>query len=135
MKPLHILKSLFALNEQIEHVTTLEAPKPDDYGYLKIAVLNVLQRSERPVSNYMIRKEIYHNKESYNLTNPVTERAIKSAIKDLRLAGQPICANVKGYWLSVSRGEIEEQADKLHYTARGMNQAAQVLYDVAKGYK
>jgi len=134
MKPLHFIKSIFALNEQIEHVTTLEAPKPDDYGYLKKAVLNVLQRSERPVSNYMIRKEIYHNKEVYNLTNPVTERAIKSAIKDLRLAGQPICANVKGYWLSTSKDEIQEQADKLYYTARGMNQAAQVLYDVAKGY-
>jgi hypothetical protein len=112
-----------------------EKQMPEDHGYLKLAVLNVLQRSEQPMSNYHIRKEIYLNKHSYKIDNPVTERVVRDAIKDLRMAGQPICAGYKGYWLSTNKAEIVEQADKLYYTARGMNEAAQVLYDVAKGYK
>jgi hypothetical protein len=109
--------------------------KQDDHGYLKLAVLNVLQRSEQPMSNYHIRKEIYLNKHAYKIDNPVTERVVRDAIKELRMAGQPICAGYKGYWLSTNKAEIVEQADKLCYTARGMDEVAQVLYDVAKGYK
>jgi hypothetical protein len=108
--------------------------KQDDHGYLKLAVLNVLQRSEQPMSNYHIRKEIYLNKHAYKIDNPVTERVVRDAIKDLRMAGQPICAGYKGYWLSTNKAEIIEQAYKLYYTARGMNEAAQILYDVAKKY-
>jgi hypothetical protein len=120
--------------EVIARIKYEKQAKPDDYGHLKLAVLNVLRMNEGPISNYHIRKEVYMNKQAYSIESPIHERVIKSVIKDLRLAGQPICASQKGYWLSNDKAEIVEQADKLYYTARGMNSAAQVLYDVAKKY-
>jgi len=120
--------------EVIARIKHEKQPKRDDYGNLKLAVLNVLRMNDGPISNYHIRKEVYMNKHVYSIESPIHERVIKSVIKDLRLAGQPICASQKGYWLSNDKDEIIEQADKLYYTARGMNEAAQILYDVAKRY-